>query len=590
MSSSRVPGKHHAGGAGSGSSSSSLVSGLVKRLNQVERELQAAQARSRQQQDEVALLKTQLAAARQQPPQAQGGGGAAIAQLKHQQRRRRQWGAARAEGAPDEAAAAAASEEAERWRRQAKRAWAVVGKMKEFLQDYGLVWVGDEDADADADADAGAPGPPGAPEAGGARRRDAGPGAAFRVDMPRLRRKIEYLNRMTAEDAGAAEAASSATEAIDRYCDALSRPEAEVLTLRVFRDGVQLGKFPGERHAAAAAASRASRPEFHSFDSKQARRMLQDIADGYFPSQLRYRYPHGVRLELEDRHQEPFAADGADAGERDAHGKENLAAEHARGKEGGRADAHAGGGAEQQQHQQHQQQHQHQQRAKEPLSNVHGLSSLAGGGSGADAGGPSSSSSSSAAPMSKSSFLQRLPAAIIRNGKVIEVRSDVANMLGGRPGHAPGEAPGGDGPIALTETIVGGLMRRPAAGRREAPAARGAGEAAGWSSEEEGDGDDGGLELEEEEDGEEGEGARVEVATIQVKTEDRLQTYVLKLAQTSTVGKIYRMIDRHRGGGPRTYELRGGFPPRAYADTDATLLDAGLVPNASLFMRELPAA
>ena len=192
--------------------------------------------------------------------------------------------------------------------------------------------------------------------------------------------------------------------------------------------------------------------------------------------------------------------------------------------------------------------------------------------------------------MSKSSFLQRLPAAIIRNGKVIEVRSDVANMLGGRPGHAPGEPPGGDGPIALTETIVGGLMRRPAAGRREAPAARGAGEAAGWSSEEEGDGDDGGLELEEEEDGEEGEGARVEVATIQVKTEDRLQTYVLKLAQTSTVGKIYRMIDRHRGGGPRTYELRGGFPPRAYADTDATLLDAGLVPNASLFMRELPAA
>ena len=84
----------------------------------------------------------------------------------------------------------------------------------------------------------------------------------------------------------------------------------------------------------------------------------------------------------------------------------------------------------------------------------------------------------------------------------------------------------------------------------------------------------------------------MDVATIQVKTEDRLQTYVLKLAQTSTVGKIYSMIDKHRGGdgsGPRGYELRGGFPPRLYAEMGTTLLDAGLVPNASLFMREVPA-
>ena len=81
-----------------------------------------------------------------------------------------------------------------------------------------------------------------------------------------------------------------------------------------------------------------------------------------------------------------------------------------------------------------------------------------------------------------------------------------------------------------------------------------------------------------------------QIATIQVKTEDRKETYVLKLSEMSTVGKIYAMIDKHRGiesNEIRTYELRGGFPPQVYDDYNSTLVEAGLVPNASLFIRKV---
>lgn len=35
----------------------------------------------------------------------------------------------------------------------------------------------------------------------------------------------------------------------------------------------------------------------------------------------------------------------------------------------------------------------------------------------------------------------------------------------------------------------------------------------------------------------------------------------------------------------KNYEIRTGFPPRAYNDLNQTLQDAGLVPNATLFLK-----
>lgn len=75
----------------------------------------------------------------------------------------------------------------------------------------------------------------------------------------------------------------------------------------------------------------------------------------------------------------------------------------------------------------------------------------------------------------------------------------------------------------------------------------------------------------------------------QIKREDGLKTYVLKLPYWATIQDVRSALDKHRVGveGTLHYELRSTFPPRTYDDLQQTLEDAGLVPNATLFLREV---
>ena len=495
------------GGAAEGGNNS-LVSSLVRRLNQVERELAASRARSKQQEDDIALLRTQLAAA--EARQRKGD----LKHLKQQQRRKRMWG----KNANAGDASSSSEEDAEilRWRAQAKKAWRLVGKMKEFLQDYGLVWVGDGDDDDDDNDDdydhdsrdnaqrhrGGESGNMSVPEAGEGRHGDE--------------------NRMLRDISARS----------DRNATEFGRPAGRAAS---HESGLNLGPS-------------ASVDDSHS--QRGPSRLTNDFIDG-------------------------DAAAKASAPPMPHH-------------DGSRADVPP------------------QPKARHP-SNIHGLDSI---------------DANASKPVSKANFLNKLPAAVIRNGKVIEVRSEIAGMFDAKGGG------NSDGPIALTETIVGGLMRRSSSSSSTTTAASAAthrgharsigkdvdrtGGGAGTSSAHEG----------QDEDDEEGRhisrshgdnGANrseyvasakssscraddIEVVTVQVKTEDRQQTYVLKLAATSTVGSIYRMIDKHRAGGMlptkengthRSYELRGGYPPRLYGKLDMTLSEAGLIPNASLFMTPL---
>lgn len=80
----------------------------------------------------------------------------------------------------------------------------------------------------------------------------------------------------------------------------------------------------------------------------------------------------------------------------------------------------------------------------------------------------------------------------------------------------------------------------------------------------------------------------------QVKSEDGQQTFILKLQYDDTIGALRKCIDAHRWGvsgaakaaAPNTkYEIRSAFPARAYVEVHETLRQAGLVPNATLFLR-----
>ncbi len=84
--------------------------------------------------------------------------------------------------------------------------------------------------------------------------------------------------------------------------------------------------------------------------------------------------------------------------------------------------------------------------------------------------------------------------------------------------------------------------------------------------------------------------------SLQVKSEDGGKTYILKLQYDDTVFALRKCIDTHRAalakeqGMPAPgakYEIRSAFPTRAYTEAKETLREAGLVPNATLFLRAL---
>ncbi|GFH09495.1 UBX domain-containing protein 11 [Haematococcus lacustris] len=76
-----------------------------------------------------------------------------------------------------------------------------------------------------------------------------------------------------------------------------------------------------------------------------------------------------------------------------------------------------------------------------------------------------------------------------------------------------------------------------------------------------------------------------------VKSEDGQQTLIVKAQYDDTVGALRSYIDAHRAKqkeGERTtnYEIRTAFPPRAYTNPHETLRAAGLIPNATLFLKQ----
>jgi len=91
--------------------------------------------------------------------------------------------------------------------------------------------------------------------------------------------------------------------------------------------------------------------------------------------------------------------------------------------------------------------------------------------------------------------------------------------------------------------------------------------------------------------------AQQEIATLQVKSEDGKQTFILKLQYDETVFALRKYIDAHREKlskeqgkavpAAKSYEIRSAFPARAYTEAKETLREAGLVPNSTLFLKAI---
>lgn len=410
--------------------------------------------------------------------------------------------------------------EVQRLRQQCKTAWQQVAEIKAFLQDYGLVWVGDTPpADTCPSPTSGSTAAAALPPGSTAVLTEASSSiyqasSSLPFDIAELQQCIDELNAVAGDGisqlrpintAAVASGSNHSTKTIGLYTP-------EPVQLVIYSNGMQLHTAPARPYTDATTEA-----------------TLIDIFDGYFPSVLRHEFPEGIPLKLVDRSSVSIATASASAT-----AGQGASATH------------------------------HKIRGFEQLQQQCG--------------------SNPAGVLGPAEFLQRLPNAVVKNQQVVPVRSAVQDYLQGSNNDS------------RSSSSAGRVYIRAHSGRRRSKDDSSTGSIAQQLPGE--------------------QQQQQQLATVQVKSADGKQTFVLKLAYQTTIGMLRALIDRHQastgmkctvceqkataatvgtsdarlaaGAAAHSiycYELRSAFPARAYDDDEVTLEAAGLTPSATLFMK-----
>ncbi|GAX86112.1 hypothetical protein CEUSTIGMA_g13524.t1 [Chlamydomonas eustigma] len=561
-----------------------LVTSMAKRLAVLEKEMKEKTAFMKRVQAENDALKSKLKVAEEEI-----------------QRRVASAPTPGASGSEESSGVAHLKSENARLRAQVRHAWRQVEEIKMFLNDYGLVWVGVAEPEGlsenpkpvppsvpglkgessslglsvavQSDISAGSsssptggtegaavlpPRPPmlnRATSGGGPRRRISSASSAVPISAP-----ASALKEGT--DPGHSPSTSAQTPTfsdrsppvIHTLPISLEKLHAAVEELnQMAGDGI--GKLVGGgRGAAGPSALHTPEPirlvlyqdglQVHrsapkSYSDPASVAVLKDVMDGYFPITLKAEFPDGVPIKVVDRTYDTIASTAS--------------------SQSAAAAARAG-------------------------SNVHSFHDL---------------EEADAAPMSGDKFLSKLPQTVIKNGKVINIRSEVGKLVGSShphssrgctsPSHQSASVPqhvSTPTDALLTTSQRNHLGPSIPPPSREAPAAAAAAAAASSLAASSAAGK---AEVQRGRSGQ-------EIATLQVKSEDGQQTFILKMQFDDSIYALRKCIDAHRTKLAKEqnkpvpsshYEIRGAFPARAYTEAKETLRDAGLVPNATLFLKAL---
>ncbi|KAM9310032.1 UBX domain-containing protein 11 [Pholidichthys leucotaenia] len=136
-----------------------------------------------------------------------------------------------------------------------------VYEMENFLSDYGLTWVGDEEA------------------RGPVTCEWTQQGRSFNMDFDLVLQRIRELNVLVGE--GVSFVQTTATRA--------QLAKKDPIQLRLYSNGIVMFDGP-----------------FRSYQENSTQECMQDLMDGYFPSELQERFPDGVPFEVHDRRDEEF--------------------------------------------------------------------------------------------------------------------------------------------------------------------------------------------------------------------------------------------------------------------------------------------
>ncbi|XP_068592013.1 UBX domain-containing protein 11 isoform X4 [Cebidichthys violaceus] len=138
-----------------------------------------------------------------------------------------------------------------------------VCEMDSFLKDYGLIWVGDGESSDSAESE----------------QPDASVVRSFYMNFDLVLQRIRELNILAGE--GECFVQSTATGA--------HLAKKDPIQLGLYRNGIVMFEGP-----------------FRSYQEHSTQRCMQDLMDGYFPSELQERFPDGVPFEVCDRRDQDF--------------------------------------------------------------------------------------------------------------------------------------------------------------------------------------------------------------------------------------------------------------------------------------------
>ncbi|XP_039660948.1 UBX domain-containing protein 11 isoform X2 [Perca fluviatilis] len=142
-----------------------------------------------------------------------------------------------------------------------------------FLNDYGLIWVGDGESSDSAEREQ-----PRNLERG-LWQPDGSVIRSFHMNFDLVLQRIKELNILAGE--GECFVQSTATRG--------QLAKKDLIQLSLYSNGIVMFDGP-----------------FRSYQEHSTQRCMQDLMDGYFPSELQERFPDGVPFEVHDRRDEDF--------------------------------------------------------------------------------------------------------------------------------------------------------------------------------------------------------------------------------------------------------------------------------------------
>lgn len=325
-----------------------------------------------------------------------------------------------------------------------------VCEMEKFLNDYGMIWVGGHEEHYEQ-ANSQFP-------AATCKRK------SFEMNYDLVMQNIQELNIA----AGEGESHVTAIPGGAKLTQKSSIP------LWLYKNGIVIFSGP-----------------FRSYQDPITQECMQDLMDGFFPSELQDRFPNGVPLQVHDKRDEEFIV------------RRPWTEFPGRGQtiDGARR--------------------QSVDRSEQTISTAPKQSQIPG------------------KKLSMEQFLRKLPETVVKAGKVISIRDSVKTHLQGFP----------DGAKSHSATTVETSALQALRERKTVTL------------------------------------SAKDVTTLRVKSEDGLESFIMKMYLTETIGDLRHHLDMKRGPGAAPYDIISAFPQRCYSDDTQTLLSCGLTPNAALLLR-----